>query len=112
MCLSTTSSYTECSVKANQFNLAISYQHLLICLIGPRGSDKYSSGDLELLLWISILIGFRLDLTDLASPRRGTASSQGQGCWGKHGKEREEKRESGFKKRGGIAGWMLLVVVG
>lgn len=73
------------------------YQHLLICLIGPRGSDKYSPGDLELLLWISMLIGFRLDLTELASPWRGTASSQGEGfCMGvSRGKEGEERREKG-----------------
>lgn len=54
-----------------------------------------------------MLIGFRLDLSDLASPRRGTASSQGEGfCMGvsmeKEG-EMEEKRESGLK-RGRIAG--------
>ena len=82
----------------------ISYQRLLIRLIGPWGSDKYSPEDLELLLWISMLIGFRLDLTELASPWRGTASSQGEGfCMGvssgKEEGEREEKRESGFKKK-------------
>lgn len=62
----------------------LSYQRLLHPLIGPRGSDKYNPGDLELLLWISMLIGFQVDLTDLASfppttathPNRGTASSQ------------------------------------
>jgi len=89
----------ESSVEANQLNLVIRYQHILICLIGPGGSDKYSPGDLELLLWISMLIGFRLDLTELASPWRGTASSQGEGfCMGvsrEREGEREEKRESG-----------------
>lgn len=68
MFMITTSICTDSGIKANQLNLVISYQHLLICLIGPRGSDKYSPGDLELLLWISMLIGFQLDLTDLASP--------------------------------------------
>ncbi len=57
---------------------------------------------LSFLLWISMLIGFRLDLTDPAFPWRGTASSQGKGfCIGvSRGKEgeREEKRESGLKK--------------
>lgn len=50
-----------------------------MCLIGPRGSDKYNPRDLQLLLWISMLIGFQLDLTDLASP--WTASSQGVGVY-------------------------------
>lgn len=52
-----------------------------------------------------MLIGFQVDLTDLASPRRGTASSLGEGfCTGvSRAKEgvREEKRESGLKKKGG-----------
>lgn len=105
MCLSAASSRTECSVQANQLNLAMSYQHLLICLIGPRGSDKYSPGDLELLLWISMLIGFRLDLTDLASPPgEGTASSQGQGCRGKRGKGEGREKGKQVKKKGGGGG--------
>lgn len=50
-----------------------------------------------------MLIGFRLDLTDLASPWRGTASSQGEGFCigvsrGKQGKGGGEGREKG--KRG------------
>lgn len=49
-----------------------------------------------------MLIGFRLDLTDLASPPRGTASSQGEGfCMGvsrERGGEGGKKRESGLKK--------------
>lgn len=58
-----------------------------------------------------MLIGFQVDLTDLASPRRGTASSQGEGfCTGvSRAKEgaREEKRESGLKKkRGGGCFWV------
>lgn len=75
-----------------------------MCLIGPRGSDKYNPRDLQLLLWISMLIGFQLDLTDLTSPWRGTASSQGRG--GVYGgkqrvKEGEigERKQRGFKKR-------------
>ena len=77
-------------------------------LIGPKGCDEYNPGDLELLLWISMLIGF-LDLTDLASLWRGTASSRGRGglCGGKQRTregEREKKRESGFKKKRGGGG--------
>lgn len=102
--------------QSKSVKFGVSYQHLLICLIGPKGSDKYNPGDLELLLWISMLIGLRLDLTDLASPRRGTASSQGEGfCMGvsreKEG-EREEKRESGLKKGcigGAGLGWGVLM---
>lgn len=50
-------------------------------------------------------------MTNLASPWRGTASSQGEGfCMGvsreKKG-EREEKRESGLKKKGHITGWVV-----
>lgn len=63
-----------------------------MCLIGPRGSDKYNPRDLQLLLWISMLIGFQLDLTDLTSPRRGTASSQGEGvCMGASGEKKKGK---------------------
>lgn len=59
-----------------------------------------------------MLIGFQLDLTDLASPRRGTASSQGEGfCMGvSREKRRGEGGEKGkwVKKKGGhIAGWMV-----
>lgn len=96
--------------KSKSVKFGPSYQHLLICLIGPGGSDKYSPGDLELLLWISMLIGFRLDLTDPASPRRGTASSQGEGfCMGvSRGKEGGEAREKGKRvKKGRTAGWMV-----
>lgn len=50
-----------------------------------------------------MLIGFQVDLTDLASPRRGTASSQGEGfCVGvSRAKEgaREEKRGKWVKKK-------------
>lgn len=64
-----------------------------------------------------MLIGFQVDLTDLASPWRGTASSQGEGfCTGvSRAKEgvRAGKRESGLKKKkkkeeegGGVVGWM------
>lgn len=71
-------------------------------LIGPKGSDKYNPGDLELLLWISMLIGF-LDLTDLGSLWRGTASSRGEevcvGVSREQEGEREKKRESRFKKK-------------
>lgn len=43
-----------------------------------------------------MLIGFRLDLTDLASPPRGTASSLGEGfCMGV---SREKGGEGGKKK--------------
>lgn len=58
-----------------------------------------------------MLIGFQLDLTDLASPRRGTASSQGEGfCMGvSREKRRGEGGEKGkwVKKKGGIlqGGW-------
>lgn len=47
-----------------------------------------------------MLIGFRLDLTDLASPRRGTASSQGEGfCMGvSRGKEGEKRKGKRVKK--------------
>ena len=48
-----------------------------------------------------MLIGFRLDLTDLASPPRGTASSLGEGfCMGvsrETGGAGGKKRESGLK---------------
>lgn len=82
----------------------------LIRLIVPKGSDKYSPGDLELLLWISMLIGFRLDLTVLASPWRGTASSQGEGfCMGVS-MEKEGGVGRGGKRKGKAsfkgAGWM------
>lgn len=55
-----------------------------------------------------MLIGFRLDLTDLASPPRGTASSQGEGfCMGV---SRERGGEGGKKKgkrvkKGADGGW-------
>lgn len=72
-----------------------------MCLIGPRGSDKYNPRDLQLLLWISMLIGFQLDLTDLTSPQRGTASSQGRGgVYG--GKQRVKKGEIGERKQRGL----------
>lgn len=52
-----------------------------------------------------MLIGFQLDLTDLASPRRGTASSPGEGfCMGvSREKRRGEGGEKGkwVKKKGG-----------
>lgn len=103
--------HTEFSIDTAHHDLlilVISHQHLLICLIEPKGSDKYSPGNLELLLWISMLIGFGLDLTELASPWRGTASSQRVGFLrgGKQGKGRggEEKRESGLKKGGVLLG--------
>lgn len=59
-----------------------------------------------------MLIGFRLDLTDLASPPRGTASSQGEGfCMGvsrERGGEGGKKRESGLKKgRMADGGWRM-----
>lgn len=64
-----------------------------MCLIGPRGSDKYNPRDLQLLLWISMLIGFQLDLTDLASP--WTASSQGVGVYTR---QIERKKGKGGRK--------------
>lgn len=67
-----------------------------MCLIGPRGSDKYNPRDLQLLLWISMLIGFQLDLTDLASPWRGTASSQGEGVY--MGVNRQKKKSKGGRE--------------
>lgn len=61
-----------------------------------------------------MLIGFQLDLTDLTSPRRGTASSQGEGfCMGvsreKRGGEGGEKGKRVKEKKGGgvVAGWMV-----
>lgn len=72
-----------------------------MCLIGPRGSDKYNPRDLQLLLWISMLIGFQLDLTDLTSPRRGTALSQGRGgVYG--GKQRVKEGEIRERKQRGL----------
>lgn len=55
-----------------------------------------------------MLIGFRLDLTDLVSPRRGTASSQaegfclrvsrGKGVEGEEeGREKESRVELGYE---------------
>lgn len=67
--------------------------------IGPRGSTKYCPGDVELILWISTLIGYRVDLTDLAFPPERERLEPGRGvlyaC-----KQREgggEKRESVFE---------------
>lgn len=60
-----------------------------------------------------MLIGFRLDLTDLVSPRRGTASSQGEGfCLrvsrgkGVEGEDegREKERKVGWSFGGGGGG--------
>lgn len=58
-----------------------------------------------------MLIGFRLDLTDLVSPRRGTASSQGEGfCLrvsrgkGVEGEEEGREKESGGEWGGGATG--------
>lgn len=54
-----------------------------------------------------MLIGFRLDLTDLVSPRRGTASSQGEGfCLrvsrgkGVEGEDEGREKESGVELGG------------
>lgn len=107
----------------------LSYQRLLHPLIGPRGSDKYNPGDPELLLWISMLIGFQVDLTDLAcccppppppKPHPTTSThpqsrdslepGRGEGfCWGDRGGETGEKgkwveRVSGKGGRWGVIG--------
>lgn len=58
-----------------------------------------------------MLIGFQLDLTDLVSPRRGTASSQGEGfCLrvsrgkGVEGEDEGREKESGVELGGEGAG--------
>lgn len=48
-----------------------------------------------------MLIGFQLDLTDLTSPRRGTALSQGRGGVYR-GKQRVKEGEIGERKQRGL----------
>lgn len=56
-----------------------------------------------------MLIGFRLDLTDLAPPGEGQprARQRAPACRGKEGWQKAEKSESGFKKNGRITRWMV-----